>query len=1191
MEYQLSELFAGKTMQKVLDGFCDAMGIASAVIDLEGKVLIGSRWQSLCTDFHRVHPETRKRCIESDTYLANRLNLQKTSLYTCRNGLTDAAAPIFVEGRHIANFFVGQFVTEPPDIDFFRNQAVKFGFDQDAYLKALACVPVVNPERLGPILEFLSGYAEMLGTMGLERMRQLQITQQLKTSSEQLQLALDGSDLGIWDWNLKTGRAKWDGRAVGILGFSVDEVEHDFETWKRQVHPEDRPRVYGVFIEHLKDKTPFFEMQYRLKDKSGVWKWVSARGMVVERDPDGKALRMAGTILDITDRKRTEEAFAESELRFRSTFEQAAVGICHVSPEGRFLRVNHKLCDILGYTQDELLGLTFQDVTHPDDLEADLEYVGQVLAQTIDTYSMEKRYIRKDGSHFWAALTVSLNRDSSGSPQYFISVVEDISDRKNAEHALRLSEERYRAMFANMKSGVAVYEAIDEGEDFMFTDFNRAAELISRIAKEEVVGRRLLEKFPRMDKFGLPAALQSVYRTGQPRHLPAAYYKDEFREGWRENFIYKLPSGEVVAMYEDVTDRKRSEEALRDSERRFRTIYELAPVMIHSIDRNAIIRNVNRKWIEELGYGRDQVVGKQIDFLMTPGSRVRLHKILPHYWREGRVSDIPYQYIKNDGRVIDVLLDSVAVSDGEWGEVSISVVRNITEQKQAEEALRQSESTLRTLIQTAPIGIGVLTGDLSLGWTNQLLCRMLDYSREEITGRNARILFESDEEFLRVARIAHPDMGNRGTGTVETRLRNKDGACFDVLFSSSIIVPGDFSQGLVFTVMDMTERKKLEEQLLRSQKMQALGTLSGGIAHDFNNLLQVIQGYADLALLKRPQDQAPYPELREIKSAAQSAAELTQGLLTFSRRVESSLRVVDLNREIDRAVRILRRTIPKMIDIELRLHPGLKPVMGDPAQLQQVVINLAVNARDAMKDVGCLVIETDNVLLVPDYCKTHVGTRPGYNAVLTVSDTGCGMTREVAGRIFEPFFTTKDLGKGTGLGLAIVYGIVENHRGSITCRSEPGRGTTFKIFLPVCDRIAPDDEPAMQNQPPVGGSETILLVDDEASVRKLGRELLSKFGYTVLTASNGEEGLEVFRKERHRIDLVVLDLIMPHMGGRECLNEIMKIAPSTRVLIASGHAADGQIDASLAEGAKASLPKPYGSSQLLETVRRLLDEG
>ena len=1118
------------------------------------------------------------------------MHRRKSSLYTCRNGLTDAAAPIIVEGEHIANFFVGQFVTEPPDVSYFRAQAKRFGFDEVAYLQALANVPIVQPERLGPILEFLASFAQMLGTMGLDKMRQLEVTEQLRKSSEKLQMALDGSNLGTWDWNLKTGNCLWSERAVGFLGYTASDIKHDYSTWESLVHPEDLPHVLEVLKEHMRAEIPSSEVQYRMKSTAGEWRWVASRGKVVERDEDGSPLRMAGTILDITERKRTEEALAESEQRFRSTFEQAAVGLCHVAPGGKFLRVNKKLCDLLGYTSHELLGCSFQEITYPDDLEADLENVRQVLADEIKTYSMEKRYIRKDGSHFWADLTVSLTRDPSGAPRYFISVVEDITDRKNAEDAMRLSEQRYRAMFANMKSGVAVYEPIGNGEDFVFKDFNSAAEHISKVSKDDVVGKRLLEMFPHMDRFGLLGALQRVYSSGQPEHLPAGLYRDRVREGWRENFLYKLPSGEVVAMYDDVTDRKKAEEELRDSERRFRMIYELAPVMIHSIDRDAVIRNVNKKWLQELGYERKEVLGQRIECVLTPDSQIRLYETLPQFWRNGHVSDVSYQYIRKDGTIIDVLLDSIVVTDMEWGSVSLSVTRNVTEQKRAEEALRQSESTLRSLLQAAPIGIGQVSADLTLCWTNHLLCKMLGYSREDLDGRSSSILYEDEEQYLRMDRIKRSERGTHGIGPVGTRFKRKDGSCVDVLVSSSFIVPGDSSYGFVFTVMDMTERRRLEEQLLRSQKMEAVGTLAGGIAHDFNNLLQVIQGYADLALLDLPDDQRPHSALREIRAAARSAAELTQGLLTFSRRVESSLRIVDLNRVVEHSAHLLRRTIPKMIDIELRLAEVLRPIMADPTQLQQVVMNLAVNSRDAMNDAGRLVIHTENVHLDAEYCRTHVGIAPGEYVLLAVSDTGCGMPKEMVDRVFEPFFTTKEVGKGTGLGLALVYGIVQNHGGCVMCYSEPGHGTTFKIFLPVADQADKGDEPAEIRQALVGGSETILLIDDEAPVREFGAQILTRFGYTVLTASDGKRGLDVFRRDKERIDLIILDLIMPGMSGRECLTDIMKTDPSTKVLIASGYATNGQIDASLDEGASASIRKPYEARQLLEEVRRVLDD-
>ncbi|MFH1114903.1 MAG: PAS domain S-box protein [Pseudomonadota bacterium] len=764
----------------------------------------------------------------------------------------------------------------------------------------------------------------------------------------------------------------------------------------------------------------------------------------------------------------------------------------------------------------------------------------------------------------------------------------DVTDRKRVEEALRQSEAKYRTLIESLPDGVFV-----QVEDRIAFANSAMANLFGAESPDALQGTRVLDLVHPLHRDAIRERIVRNLEIGEP--VPLLEQKLVRLDGT----VFDAEAAGAAVLYEgrnarqvlvrDITERKRGEEALRDSERRFRMIYELAPVMIHSIDRGAIIRNVNRKWLREMGYERKEVIGRHVDVILTPESRGIFHDLLPKFWNEGEISDVPYQYVTKDGTILDVMLDSIAVSDNEWGEVSISVIRNVTEQKKAEEALRRSEATLRTLLDAAPIGIGHVTGNRTLGWTNQMLCIMLGYSGEELEGQNARIVYESDEEFLRVGKVKHAEVLRSGKGTVETRFRRKDGSIVDVLLSSASIVPGDLSQGLVFTVLDITERKKLEEQLLRSQKMEALGTLAGGIAHDFNNLLQVIGGYADLALFDLDEGEAAYSEMKEIRAAARSAGELTRSLLTFSRRVESSLKIVNLNRVVEHSVRLLRRTIPKMINIELRLSEDIRPVMADPAQLQQVVMNLAVNARDAMEDVGNFVLESHNVHLGPEYCRVHAGPSPGDYAVLAVSDTGCGMERKVADRIFEPFFTTKEVGKGTGLGLATVYGIVQNHGGSIVCYSEPGHGTTFKIYLPVAAELGHVDGPE-QRLVLVGGRETVLLVDDEESVRKLGETILKRFGYAVLTASNGRDGLEVFRLEKERIDLVILDLIMPEMGGRECLHEILKIAPATRVIIASGYAANGQIDAALGDGAKAAIRKPYEARQLLDAVRTVLDQ-
>ncbi len=385
------------------------------------------------------------------------------------------------------------------------------------------------------------------------------------------------------------------------------------------------------------------------------------------------------------------------------------------------------------------------------------------------------------------------------------------------------------------------------------------------------------------------------------------------------------------------------------------------------------------------------------------------------------------------------------------------------------------------------------------------------------------------------------------------------------------------------------ERDSLQSQLVQAQKMEAVGILSGGIAHDFNNLLQIIQGYADLLLYRIKPGYKEHEHVREIKKAAQQAAELIAGLLTFSRRIESKLRPIDVNREIKRIVEMLKRTIPKMIDIEICLEEDIYTINADPLQLQQVLMNLAVNARDAMPEGGRIMIESRNLTLDKDYCRTHLGTKPGNYVLVSVSDTGSGMDGVTKERIFDPFFTTKAAGKGTGLGLSVAYGIIKSHGGQILCYSEPCEGTAFKIYFPaiiaesetICDTV--------EDAAPSRGTETILIVDDEQMVREALAETLCSFGYNVLMAKDGKQGIEIFRERREEIDLVILDLIMPEMSGTKTLAHILQIEPSARVIISSGYSVNGQLDEALKSGAIANIGKPYEAKQLLALVRRALD--
>jgi len=329
-------------------------------------------------------------------------------------------------------------------------------------------------------------------------------------------------------------------------------------------------------------------------------------------------------------------------------------------------------------------------------------------------------------------------------------------------------------------------------------------------------------------------------------------------------------------------------------------------------------------------------------------------------------------------------------------------------------------------------------------------------------------------------------------------------------------------------------------------------------------------------------------DLGKVLLAGRSGADLVQRLLTFSRKTETKPLDLNLNQRIRQTQKFLQRTIPKMIDIELVLADDLADTHADPTQVDQVLMNLAVNARDAMPEGGKLVIETANVLLHEDYTRSHVEAKPGPYVLLRISDTGSGMDKETLEHIFEPFYTTKGSGAGTGLGLAMVFGIVKQHRGFINCCSEVGHGTTFKIYLPAVIAETQYDLPVVTAMPQ-GGTETILLVDDEDFVRNLGKRILERSGYTVLTAANGKKALKLYRRERKKISLVILDIIMPEMGGKQCLEKLLKIDAKARVLIASGFAANGQTSEALERGARGFVGKPYNMKEMLQSVREVLD--
>lgn len=645
-------------------------------------------------------------------------------------------------------------------------------------------------------------------------------------------------------------------------------------------------------------------------------------------------------------------------------------------------------------------------------------------------------------------------------------------------------------------------------------------------------------------------------------------------------------TAELVAANEElkreVAERMRAEEAVRESEERFRRFADEAAFEGILIHEPGAILDVNKRFAEMFGYERSELIGTDSVNLVEPAQR----KPMAKNWRE-RIMDL-YDSVglRKDGSTFPMEIKPSEIPyHGRL--VRAAAVRDVTERKLAERALRQSEERYRTLFDQSADAIFVTSPDGEIIAANSACSKLIGAPGEEIVGAliHEFYLDPTDRETFRRA------MNSKGfLRQAEWNLKRKDGGKRICVASSSLWTDAEGTVlGYLSIVRDITESRRLEEQLLQSQKLEAVGTLASGIAHDFNNLLQIVLGYADMLLLGRNCQGRDRERIRAIRQAARDGGNLVKGLLTFTREVGINPRPIDLNQEVNRVRGLLSRTIPKMIEIELCLAEDLKTVNADPGQMEQVLLNLAINARDAMPTGGRLTIETENVILIEEYPETHLEVEPGEYVLLTVSDTGSGMEPKVLEHIFEPFFTTKEPDKGTGLGLARVFGIVKSHEGQITCYSEPGTGTTFKIYLPVLGVSTGPDAAATTDMPAVG-TETILLVDDEDKIRDLGEEMLGMAGYKVLTARNGNEALELYRKKQADISLVILDLIMPEMGGRECLEKLLEFNPNVRVLVASGYSANGPTKEALHAGAKGFISKPFESHELLRIIRKVLDE-
>ncbi len=876
--------------------------------------------------------------------------------------------------------------------------------------------------------------------------------------------------------------------------------------------------------------------------------------------------------------KKAKEKIEHQKKHLESLLKYSSLSIVTLDEDQTIVSCNRDFEKLFQFKKSEIVGKNL------DELIVGQQYIKDAVSYTKETFRGKAIHgygerKRKDGTNIYVEIfgvPVVIDGKLAGAYEFY----QDISERKQAE-------ELFRILFDRSPVGLFIIQ------DRRFKLINPKFLKLTGYKKEEFLGKdsiafilsedrnMVMENTIKMLKGKLlfPFEFRVINKSGEIR--------------WIEQTITSIqyngrPS--VLGYYVDITERKKSEEALRESEAKYSALVEKSKDGIIIIS-EGVLKYINKASTDLVGYSPKEMIG--INFLNFAAPDYR-EIVLNRYTDRMGGKDVPSIYeielLRKDGKTIPVELNAIRI-DFEGKPADLAIIRDITERKRVEETLHREKEKFRVLVEESPLGVSLIEKDGRYKYINPKFVEMFGYTLEDIpTGRKWFKKAYPDKEYRdQVISTWITDLKKFKHG--ESRPRPFTVTCKDGSKKVINFRPVTMETGEQFIICeDITERKQLEAQLQQAQKMEAIGTLAGGIAHDFNNILQAIFGYTQILLMGKEPSNPDYEKLEAIEKSAQRASDLTKRLLIFSRKVESKLRPMDLNNEIEQVSKMLERTIPKMINIELHLSVDIKIINADPAQIEQIMMNLGVNARDAMPDGGRLIFETENVILDEQYCKTHLGARPGQYVKLSISDTGHGMDKEILRHIFDPFYTTKETGKGTGLGLAMVYGIVKSHSGYIMCYSEPDEGTIFKIYFPIIEKEAERVESKKEKVPIEGGNETILLVDDEEAIRELAEDILTRFGYKVLMASDGETALEIYREKKEEINLVILDIIMPGIGGRKCLEELLKMNPKSRIIIASGYSINGPAKEVLKAGAKGFISKPYDMRGMLQTVRKILDE-
>ena len=1034
-------------------------------------------------------------------------------------------------------------------------------------------------------MEELTEARQLISEMVKSASEHNQEEEALRRIEERYRNILESMEEIYYEVDLNGNFTFFNASSLKTYGYTDDELMG--MNYRKYMDGENAEKVLEAFHKVYLTGETINGFDYEIITKNSK-KIVVEASISLKKDKNGNPLGFKGVIRDITTRKQAEKKLRESEERYRTILDNIEDGYYELDLKGNLTFFNYMIPAISGYSPEELMGKSYQEYADAESIRHMADTYYEVFRTGQHSKGLEWNIVRKDGSMIPLESSISLIRDRSGNPTGFRGIVRDISERKHTEEALRESQQIMRLVLDTIPVGV-----FWKDKDSKYLGCNRQFAIYSGLgSSEEIIGK---------DDWDMPWAEDSelyikndckVIESGTPiynfEHLER---KSDGNTAWLSTSKVPLYDAEgringLLGTYDDITVRKLAEEAIRKSEERYRTIFESTATanIITAEDTTILLANTN--FANLVGYSKQELEGKISWTVFVENEdleRLKNYHMMRRINPGSAPSSYEFRFINRKGEVRDLFMNVALIPETKD---SVASMIDITEWKRSKQARSESEERFRELAELLPEIVYEADRNGVFTFVNKTGFEKFGYVQEDLSSKMSvfDVIIPGDHQ--RLTTTYQKLIKGERIGLGEYTARKRDGSTFPALVYATAIFREGKPVGHRGFVIDISEKKNLENQLTRAQKMEAIGTLAGGIAHDFNNLLMGILGNISLILLQFDQTHPIYDRLKSMEGYVQRGSDLTKQLLGFARGGKYEVKPINLGEFIRESSDLFGRT-KKEIRIHHKAQKGLWTVEVDRGQIEQVLLNLYMNAWQAMPNGGDLYLSAENVEL-DNVDVSPYEINPGRFIKVTITDTGTGMDEATKARIFEPFFTTKERGRGTGLGLASAYGIVKNHGGYIHVESEKDIGSSFMIYFPASYKDVDYDQKPVQEL--IKGREIVLLIDDEEMILDVSAKMLEQLGYQVIIASGGKMGIQTYEQNKDRIDLVILDMIMPEFGGRESFDTMIRINPSVKVLLSSGYSLDNQAKEIMRKGCKGFIQKPFTMTDLSKKIREILDK-